>query len=848
MTGNQILTSEREVTSSGPSQVCWGIWDISFNPSTRTVDIVPLRQAAFNANVTIFLQPPTAPANLLKLQINPTSDFDTGYIDCDVTLEHPFKARPMYRGFDVRGIFMADGTHPVECLPGLDRTASDEARLLNADGYTRWWNSSEFGPEGELLGFQTGKLGYPYKPSATLNGYMYFADDLNELDGVESLDPATRGTFATFPGINTRNYQLQFALPGGAPDFKFQYAVDTAWEEPDGSFEPDYPIEAFGENAQVREPYHLILSDLGSSAYYEDPDTYGGQLNLAIEVFDWQTPESGVSTELSALFLESDTFAAPVDVLPLAYEYPGSQVTSRTYSVVLDDLTLTHAGLHEVFIAAVSSEGTYEPNIPTGGTGWMYPHEPLAAFALGYVNILGESQNDPPVAIADDSGPLTGYPTLTVHFDPAGSFDPNEPDDFIVLYEWDFDNDGTYDISNTDGAVVGFSYTDPDTYYAQLRVTDSFNATDTLDTPLEIIVLEGVDEWPMGFYDENNTCFNPNSIVTPPLSLVYDVDLPGNQHSQLTIGRGKIYMIDSGGYLRVLNQSDGTELWIKDIKTMGSYWTGASAALWGNDVFTGGTGVWSFDADDGTENWHIFTTASFDHQGQVIVDGTIYFRSSSGSLVSLAVDDGFLNWSSSWSEQPLFPPVYGEVGNQGYIAAPRYSSLRCVNADTGVMAWEQSTGGSIYHNPIVIGDYVYYGGYDGTLYKTNLQTGVHDTTYDLAGYQPLGMWLSSTDLFMVTRLGSSDYQLMSFDFDLNLNWAQTIVNSCEQGVYSDGYVYLAVRLDGSEMQMVAYDADDGSEDFVHPTKFNYTWGGITNVGNRLYIADNYSRLLCYESQ
>ncbi len=547
------------------------------------------------------------------------------------------------------------------------------------------------------------------------------------------------------------------------------------------------------------------------------------------------------------MYLESPVFVAPVDVLPLAIELPGSQSTSRIYSVVLGDLTLTKSGEEEILIAAQSSIGTYEPNIEGGAMSFVYPEEPLVAFALGSVHITGESPNNPPVAIADDTNPLQGNDPLTVHLDPTGSYDP-DPGDYIALYEWDIDADGTYEYSNTDGAVVDHEFTGLGTYYVQLRVTDSFGAWDLLDVPLEIHVTG--DEWPAGFYNAQNTSYNPNSHVTQPLSLVYNVSYTGNNHTMLTIGRDKIYMIESGGYLRVFDEATGTQQWEKDIHVTGisSFWTGASANLWGDSVFTGGTGIWSFDADVGTDEWHVYPSTTFDHQGMVIADDKIWFRGSGGTFVSVNTSDGSENWSIYQTSHPLFPPVYGEIAGQGYVAAPHSSYLRCLNADTGALAWQQNVGGNLYHNPVVIGEYVYYGGGSATLYKTHLSTGTNAATYNLGGYQPLGIWISETDMFVVTRLGSSLFKLQSFDFDLNQNWEVPIVNSCEQGTYSGGYIWLAVRHDGSYMQMTAYDPVDGTQVYVHPELFSFAWGGITNVNNRLYIADNQGHMLCFESE
>ncbi|MFH1677052.1 MAG: PQQ-binding-like beta-propeller repeat protein, partial [bacterium] len=784
---------------------------------------------------------------LLKVKINPASNMDEGYFDVDVSLQHPFKSFNMYRGFDVKGIFLSDGSVAVESTPGLLRTAPDEARVLNPDGYTRWWNAKEFGPENFIFGFQKGKAAFNYYPTATLNPYKYFADDLNATDGVETLFTENRGTFGTNPGLNTRNYVIQFPMVGGKPDLHFQYSIDACWTPPDDSYAPEYPLEAFDESAQMQEPYHMTMWDDGSTVYYKDAGDFGGQFKLAIEVFDWQTPPTGSSSELSALYLESLVLSDAIDVLPLAIENPGSQPTSRIYSVVLDDLMLTHSGDEELLITAVSSEGTYEPDLPGGAPGFIFPDGPLAAFKLATVNIQSNSPNHSPVAIADNTTPLTGYAPLTVHLDPTGSYDPDEPSDHIVSYEWDIDNDGIYEYENSDGAVVDHLFTDPGNYEIQLRVTDTFNAWDVLDIPIEVEILEGEDTWPIGFYDAQNTCYNPNSHVTPPLKLVYQTNHPGTNHTQLVIGRGNIYLTDANGYIRCLDKNNGGQIWNQLIHTSGSFWTGMSPALWNDHIIIGGTGMHSFNADDGTQDWAVYTSQSFDHQGQVIVGDKIYVKSTSNSYVSINASDGSQNWYVGFSTFPLMTTAYGEVAGTGYVVAPFSYSEKCLRADNGSEVWDQPCGTYAYGNVIVIGEYAYFGGF--TLYKKHLATGTNAASYSLGSYQPLGMCISDQDIFLVVRYydgTNSFFKLMSFDFDLNFNWETVTGPSNEHPAYTDGYVWLIQGSTSTNQRLCAFDASDGSLVYTDSTPMDFAWGGISNVDNKLYLADNQSHLFVFE--
>ncbi len=99
---------------------------------------------------------------------------------------------------------------------------------------------------------------------------------------------------------------------------------------------------------------------------------------------------------------------------------------------------------------------------------------------LFYVDIGGTirrihyfNQNQPPIAVAAAT-PTNGSAPLTVAFDGTAS---NDPDGDVLTYAWDLDGDGAFD----DGAAstASFTYAQPGTYTATLRVTDPSGATGT---------------------------------------------------------------------------------------------------------------------------------------------------------------------------------------------------------------------------------------------------------------------------------------------------------------------------------------------------------------------------------
>ncbi len=82
--------------------------------------------------------------------------------------------------------------------------------------------------------------------------------------------------------------------------------------------------------------------------------------------------------------------------------------------------------------------------------------------------------NRPPIAIAGAT-PTSGDAPLTVTFDATQSSDP-DPNETLT-YSWDLDGDGAFDDSALPRPT--FTYTDPGTYTATLRVTDAREATST---------------------------------------------------------------------------------------------------------------------------------------------------------------------------------------------------------------------------------------------------------------------------------------------------------------------------------------------------------------------------------
>jgi len=484
---------QEKIASTGSGAVrnhLWGYYDIRIDPDTLRADVVPVRGLMFNANIVNFLQPPMSPTHMLGVQIDPgLSDIPNHYLAVDVTIRHPFPGMGMYRGFDVRGIFMSDGSITSGFDPGLlyadwfntsPGTPGTESVLTNADGYTRWWNPGEFTSIGTLFGYIQGGLAAPgYDAGATLNPFKYFDDDLDNDDPFEP-NMEERSSFGINPGVNTRQYLIQF---DGVP-YEYSYAVCASWEEPDPSYAPDYPLDAFSISANTPEAFRIELTDTGSDAWYVDDAENGGDFLIDVEVFDWQAESSStVQDEIGAIWVESDAFEGGyIDLLTITYEVlPGISDKSAVFRAEITPAfgagNIENSGDYPVLIAVESSNpSTYEPQLD-GGTAFDYPDAMLAAYDVGIIHVLDEDPNPQPDVILVMETPqefaanASGYDTLS----PAIVVE-HDGDLAFAYAEWNGGGDSYAAVyrSHDDGSTW------PDWRWNQHFMSGSLHAGDTI--------------------------------------------------------------------------------------------------------------------------------------------------------------------------------------------------------------------------------------------------------------------------------------------------------------------------------------------------------------------------------
>jgi len=169
------------------------------------------------------------------------------------------------------------------------------------------------------------------------------------------------------------------------------------------------------------------------------------------------------------------------------------------------------------------TDGVYDENHTTSTATHVWYEEGIYPVTLRVTDDVGSNDTRtklvyvgiiPPVAdfTWTPQNPKSGE---TVTFDASDSYDP---DGTIILYEWDWDNDGVYDESHT-SPIATHSWFQPGNYSVVLRVTDNDGVNDT-----ETKTVNVVNRPPVAKFDWTPT--NPISYetVTFDASDSYDPD------------------------------------------------------------------------------------------------------------------------------------------------------------------------------------------------------------------------------------------------------------------------------------------------------------------------------------
>ncbi len=472
-------SGEASIQASSPAYThLWGYYDVDIDIPSQTATAVENRQAMFTANVVNFIN--NKPAGL-SFHIKGTS-VGPEYIevDIDVSISHPFPGLHQYDGYDVRGVFMGDGSASLATTGGTyPRAGTDQMMLADShgfggpDGYTRWFNIGEFSEGGmPLFSYTEGKLASPgFNGTATLNAYKYFMDGLGPTGSAFvwlDLHADQHGVFSS-GATNTRDYHLRFPNGKGVV---FGYAILANWTGAEPEYHPSNAPEAVASAV-----------DDNSNVFYVDDTNKGGIINLDFSLFGWHGQPSAIyieSTVLSGLHQLDASEMIPV----------GGDENYSTWHVEIPADNITGTGWNDYWIIAEYSAWDYSNDF---GTPNLAQDDPLTAYFRYYLDVSPSPVNQKPVCDLEVVTPLPaeGWDAGTpVEFDASGSTDA---DGDPLTFSWDFDGDGVYG-EDPDDSFVGDPAT-PTHYYTDdysgqvcVKVTDGQGGESICCVDIEVIV------------------------------------------------------------------------------------------------------------------------------------------------------------------------------------------------------------------------------------------------------------------------------------------------------------------------------------------------------------------------
>lgn len=524
--GNSSAPTDPNTTSLNipdSSRVLLGLWDAQVEPDNRgSAEIIftPVRTSLVHLNVLGILQ--NTPG---AITLEPPITLVDNVLEFTLRYHHPIPSSNL-TVFDMRGIFIGHGSS-AGFSDGLIYADETDFQLLNADGHTRLWNPAEYSGQG----YVDGHLGTPDSEAhytATLNGYKYFATDLEADQDVTTMDTSNRGAFIAGQSA-ARHIVMKFADYG----FQFQYAVDVNWWKPD---EPVVIPDSFDvTRANCPEPYHLdVWVGPGITGY-------GGSADVRVDVYDWQNDVDIVYIESSSLFDGTMALTDPVDMGGFA-RFEGILTNQTTPNDDTTDLLFYAEGTDPVSMKTYRDYRLFSlplPRIPDGGV-IITIQDDMAYKTIGVDYGYGGSTYDY----------STGYPA------PVDPFDSDGPWDFTLVP--DDASSIRSALAKTDPEVSGFAsnFSGYVTYFFKTQIALG-------STPEDVYQAE--EHWEGGnvlrlwgiYYNGTQLPdgVNPAIPLDPPIDYPYPMDV--NTHYTIN----EEYIIVKVGPIVLLSLQVNYECW-----------------------------------------------------------------------------------------------------------------------------------------------------------------------------------------------------------------------------------------------------------------------------------------------
>jgi hypothetical protein len=373
--------SSNPAVSSG-NNFLLGYYDVYFDIQNQKFEAVFNRSASFTLNIVPFLNKMTIPQNGITLDSIVIHNDDPSFIGVDVTFSiyHPFPGYPQYDAYDMRGVLIGNGSRVLD-YDGL-RTPEHTVDLWmnNPDGYTRWFNPTEFTTE-LIFGYAPGGF-QNLAGDSQVNPYKYYGKHLGASDDLWSWLTSGPNYDGIFESGSGRRMEIEFPMPPDGIGIMFGYAVVVSWDE-QGPVGPYHPVHC---------PEAVAASVTQTPNVWNDGVNSGGDLILDVDLYGWEY-------QPSIVLIESDLLDGIADFDFDTYASPGGENYS-TWHVEAPSGTFTGTDGHDFWVIAEYGGFDYKnglPEIPSADGA-------LAAFFRYDAIVLPESPTNSTIVVTGPDG------------------------------------------------------------------------------------------------------------------------------------------------------------------------------------------------------------------------------------------------------------------------------------------------------------------------------------------------------------------------------------------------------------------------------------------------------------
>ena len=389
-----------------PNTSLLGYYDIYLDAGNQTMEVVEDRTASYTINIVPFLNQMTSPMYGISLGAIDFDDSDPGNLLVDVEFKwyHPFPTHAQYKVYDFMGVIISNGDTTLNYNNLRVGNYGNNTYMTNADGYTRWFNPTEFTTE-LIFGWAPGGI-QNLKGSAKVNPFKAYGKALSLNGSLWSWLESGSNFDGMFQSGAGRTISLEFPMP--TDGLVFGYAAVCCWEEQGaGPYTPYHREEPIA--------FRVTVED---NVWYDGTDS-GGNLIADIDIWAWGDQPDTVK-------VESTVLAGIETATPTG----GGGANWSTYEVdIPSDVPLTSNDGHEMWVIAECEGHNY---INVSGVPAPSSSQTLAAFYRVPMFIASEPYNNCPEIISGVDGNATPSKKAVEEY----TVDAIDADGELLIYTW----------------------------------------------------------------------------------------------------------------------------------------------------------------------------------------------------------------------------------------------------------------------------------------------------------------------------------------------------------------------------------------------------------------------------